>query len=136
MIVLDTHILIWFVQGEDKLGRKAREIVEQSFDQEEVTVSAITFWEISLLAHRGNISLAKPTQTWIDDLRDRGLGVIGISPEIAVDAGQLADNIHGDPVDRLIIASARATGFPLVTADRSILAYGQAGHVTVIDGRY
>lgn len=134
MTLLDTHVLIWFVQGNERLGAAARQHIEHALAQGEVMVSAITFWEIAMLVRRRRVSLTQPTQTWIDALCDKsGIKVTDVSRQIATAAGDLGEEIHGDPIDRIIIATAHHCGTPLLTADRAILAYGAAGHVEAID---
>ena len=134
MILLDTHVLIWFVQGNERLGAGARRSIEQGLAQGEAMVSVITFWEIAMLVRRGRVILTQATRTWIDALCDRsGIRVIDVSRQIATAAGDLGEEIHGDPIDRIIIATARHHDMPLLTADRAILGYGATGHVETID---
>ncbi|HEY1605825.1 MAG TPA: type II toxin-antitoxin system VapC family toxin [Allosphingosinicella sp.] len=134
MTLLDTHVLIWFVQANERLGAEARRHIEHALAHDEAMVSAITFWEIAMLVRRRRVSLTQPVQTWIDALCDKsGIGIADVSRQIATAAGDLGEEIHGDPIDRIIIATARHCGAPLLTADRAILAYGAAGHVETID---
>jgi PIN domain nuclease of toxin-antitoxin system len=132
--LLDTHVLIWFVQGNERLGAEARRHIRNALADGEAMASAITFWEISMLTRRGRLSLNQPARTWADALCERsGIGVTDVSREIAIAAGGLGDEIHGDPIDRILIATARHHEAPLLTADRAILGYGAAGHVEAID---
>ncbi len=136
MIVLDTHVLIWFVQGNERLGLEARRMVQQTASQGEAMVSTITLWEIAMLARRRRLPLRQPVQDWLDDLCARSrLVIVEVSKDIAIAAGMLADDIHGDPADRIIMATARQQDCPLLTADRAILAYGSSGHVQALDAR-
>ncbi len=135
MILLDTHPIIWFTLGNHSLGRKAQEIVLHSIEEDEAIVSPISFWEASMLAKKGRVVFGRPVQDWTTSLLSTGIHLAALSPEIAVAAGQLPGDIHGDPADRLIIATARALDYSLLTADRQILAYGAQGHVSVIDAR-
>ena len=89
-----------------------------------------------MLADKGKIALNRPVATWFGTvLAAPGFSLAELTVAIGADAGSLPGNIHGDPADRLIIATARALGCPLLTADRTILAYAAAGHVQVIDAR-
>ena len=133
MILLDTHVLVWVLQEDPALGAKAIDRIEGARQAEGLAVSVISLWEIAMLVDKKRLSLGRPTVEWVD----RALGMNGISlaplePMIAVEAGGLA-GLHGDPFDRIIIATARHHDAPLLTADRAILAYGAAGHVAVVD---
>ena len=130
MILLDTHVLIWFVQADPLLGRHARERIERG--EEEIGVSAITPWEVAMLVGKKRVSLGRPVGDWIGrTLALDTISLIPLEPGIAVEAGELG--LHGDPADRIIIATARHHKAPLLTADRAILGYGAAGHVETID---
>ena len=133
MILLDTHPLIWFTQGDKALGSNAQGIIQSAIDSDEALVSPITFWETAMLARKGRVGLGRSVQDWAQAILGNGVKVAEISPHIAMGAGDLPEDIHGDPADRLIIATARALGCPLVTADRQILSY--EGHVAVVDAR-
>jgi PIN domain nuclease of toxin-antitoxin system len=135
LILLDTHPLIWFTQGDMVLGSKARQVMQGAIDSDEALVSPITFWEAAMLARKGRLGLGRSVQDWAQAILENGMKVAEISPQIAMSAGDLSSDIHGDPADRLIIATARAFGCPLVTADRQILSYASKGHLAVIDAR-
>lgn len=135
MILLDTHPLIWFTQGETKLGTRARRLLSESFAARQAMVSPITFWEASMLANKGRIVLALAIKEWVNEVIKGGVSLVPVSPEIAVAAGQLRGDIHGDPADRIIIATAQLLASPVVTADRKILDYAAEGHVQAIDAR-
>ena len=136
MILLDTHPLIWFTQGHDRLGDRARQIMEAKIKADAVKISPITFWETSMLVQKGRVTFEQSILDWMHAILGKALSLAEMSPEIAISAGELPGSIHGDPADRLIIATARTLGCPLLTADRQILAYGAAGHVAVIDARH
>jgi len=135
VILLDTHPLIWFTLGNENLGEKARIIVLTSLENGEAAVSPISFWEASMLVQKGRIALEQTVEDWSNRILSSGIRLAALSPGIAVSAGQLPGSIHGDPADRLIIATTRSLGCSLLTADRQILAYGAEGHVSAIDAR-
>lgn len=136
MILIDTHVLVWLIQGDRRIGSQAFSVLEEAIAGEGLFVSAITPWEISMLADKGRLSLGKPTAQWVSDaLAIPGFHLVPVEPLVAVAAGELPGSIHGDPADRLIIATARNQGYSLATADRDILDYAARGHVTVIDAR-
>jgi PIN domain nuclease of toxin-antitoxin system len=132
--MLDTHVLVWALADDARLGRKARAAIEESVAKAGVLVSAITPWEIAMLAQKGRLVLGRETAAWIDAaLAVPGIRLAALEPAIAIDSVRLPGEIHADPADRIIIATARFQGVALLTADRAILDYGAAGHVTVLD---
>jgi PIN domain nuclease of toxin-antitoxin system len=128
VIVLDTHVWIWWVHGEPRLTRAAA----QRLEQEETTgigVSAISCWEIAKLVERERLALPLPVEDWLASaLGYPGVALVPISPRIAVESTQLPGTFHNDPADQLIVATARVLGCPLMTADHKISGYP---HVTV-----
>ena len=136
MILLDTHVLIWSLQDAAALGPEARILLDEQILGEGLMISAITVWEIALLAKRSRIALGMDVMTWTEDvLALPGLILGALDPPIAIDSVMLPGEFHNDPADRIIIATARHHGLPLLTADQAILDYGAAGHVKVIDAR-
>lgn len=134
MILLDTHVLIWSLQDEPRLGAKARELLDKHILADALMVSAITPWEIALLAKRSRIALGIGTGRWIEEaLALPGMILAELDPEIAIDSVNLPGDFHNDPADRIIIATARHHKVPLMTADRAILDYGATGHVSIIN---
>lgn len=136
MILLDTQILIWFSQGDVRLREAARTIVSDETASGDVAVSTISFWEASMLVQKDRLSLGMDIVEWVAAvMRQPAIRIEPISPIIAVDAGQLPGDIHGDPADRLIVATARNLACPVLTTDRKILAYADQGHVQAIEAR-
>lgn len=134
MIVLDTHTLIWVVEGDGRLGASASRTIEETVQTDRVAVSAITPWEIALLVERRRLRLGCEVSEWIAEaLALPGVTLIPIEPAIAIDSVRLPGSFHADPADRLIVATARHLKAPLLTADRKILAYSAAGHVQTVD---
>jgi PIN domain nuclease of toxin-antitoxin system len=134
VVLIDTHVLIWAVQDDGRLGRRAREAIDAAAAVDALHVSAITPWEIALLAHKGRVTLGKEAGAWLDEaLALPGVRLTPLLPSIAVDSVRLPGDVHADPADRIIIASARHVGVPLLTADKDILRYGAAGYVAVKD---
>jgi PIN domain nuclease of toxin-antitoxin system len=134
LIVVDTHVLIWTVANDPRLGRVARETIDRAARTTGVYVSAITPWEIAMLAHKGRLSLGREIHAWIEEVLNLpGIHLAPITPSIAIDSVELPGSFHADPADRLIIATSRETGAPLLTSDQAILRYAAAGHVSVGD---
>ena len=132
MILLDTHVLFWLAEGNKRLGAKARQRIAVEIDA--VYISAMSFWEIATLIEKQRMTPSMPLAQWREQLLGQsGIKVEPIDAVIASDAGALPGDIHGDPSDRIIIATARALGCPLLTVDRRILAYAAQGHVQAVD---
>jgi PIN domain nuclease of toxin-antitoxin system len=121
LILLDTHALVWLDAGDERLGRRARRLIDQALAEDDLAVSAISFWEVAMLEAKGRLRLHQEPQSWRGDLLDRGLLELPVDGETGVRAARLAD-FHGDPADRLIVATALA-GHRLVTADERILGW-------------
>jgi PIN domain nuclease of toxin-antitoxin system len=137
MIVIDTHALVWMMEGEPQLGRKAREIINAELAAGAIWIAPITLWETAMLIDKGKLALSMPIRAWYDRvLAIPNFVLAELTVDIGADAGTLPGGIHGDPADRLIIATARARDCPVLTADAKILAYAKAGHLQVIDARH
>ncbi len=120
MIVLDTHALIWWRVAPEKLGRKAHRACERS---QAIGASAISFWEIGILAARGKLKLRLPLSEWTrETLEGPRMEGLAVTPEIAVLAAGL--QMHGDPADRIIVGTALQEGCKLVTRDEAIVRSG------------
>ena len=134
MIVLDTHVLIWAMEDERRLGTDARAAITAAEQADGIGISAITPWEIALLAEKGRLHLGREVGSWINEaLALPGIKLAPVEPEIAVDSVRLPGSFHADPADRLIVATARHWEAPLLTADDAILAYGAHGHVRTVN---
>lgn len=134
MIVLDTHALVWAVNGDARLGKNTRELISETGRTTRVAISAITPWEIALLVEKGRLGLANETQAWIEAaLALPGIFLAPIEPAIAIDSVRLPGEFHADPADRIIISTARYHNAPLITADRAILSYAASGPVEALD---
>lgn len=133
-VLLDTHVLVWLLNGDRTLARSAVATIEQAARESTVFVAAITPWEVAMLVAKGRLTLTLDVQEWIDAaLRQPGVALAPLDPAIAVASTRLPGTLHGDPADRLIVATARRLGALLITADDRLLTYGAAGHVAVLD---
>lgn len=121
MILLDTHALIWWVSGDPSLSLKARRAVAGALERGPVHASAISVFEIATAARRGRLVLSSPLERWLDDLgRLAELRLEPVDAEIARRAGLMGEDMHGDPIDRVIVATALALQLKLVTADQRL----------------
>ena len=118
-MLLDTHALVWLRLGDSRLGSHARREIEEAWQADDLAVSAMSYWEAAMLTGRGRIRLPVDADAWRRENLDQGVIEIPVDGSIAVRAGLLQD-LHGDPADRIIIATA-LEGHRLVTADRRIL---------------
>ena len=123
MIVLDTHIWIWWVHRRLELTAPARALIEAS-TASGIGISAISCWEVAKLVERGKLSLPNPVFDWLKQaLAYPGVRWLDLSPRIATEATQLPGSFRRDPADQIIVATARVFDAPLVTMDAKILAY-------------
>lgn len=125
MILLDTHVLVWVVAKDRKLGRKARAFVAKQWDLNAVAVSAISFWEVGMLQARGRIQLDMSVALWRDELLRAGLIEIPLDGAISVRSLDFAE-LSEDPADRFIAATALVHGATLLSADEKMLRWKHA----------
>jgi PIN domain nuclease of toxin-antitoxin system len=118
---LDTHVLVWWVSGLRPLSPRARRSVSEALKSGPLLASAISIFEIVTAARRGRLVLGAPVSAWLHDLgRLPDLRIEPVTLEVAQLAGALDDSLPGDPADRIIVATARATGAKIVTADERL----------------
>ena len=120
--LLDTHVLIWWLNDRRRLSLAQRQVVDSVRPEEPLLVSDITLWEVAMLHGMGRIRLALPLREWLDKAAAPPLvQAHGISPAIAAEVAALPDSFHRDPADRILVATARVLGATLLTQDRRIL---------------
>ncbi len=133
-MLLDTHVVLWATFNEGRLGRRAAKAINLASRENRLAVSAITPWEIGLLASKKRINLYKDVLEWVRDaLAKPGVALVPLEPEIAVASTRLPFEMHPDPADRILAATARHLGATLVTADKSLLALSKKGHFRSLD---
>lgn len=125
MLVLDTHIVIWWTSGDPALSDNARSRIEAAIESnEQVLVSSITAWEVSMLVSKGRLQLVMDIDTWIKTVSEiEGVSFVPVDNKVAIEATRLPSEFHKDPADRMIVALARVLSATLVTADEKILKY-------------
>ncbi len=128
-LLLDTHTLLWWQAGSDRLSGRARRLIDGA---PRLFVSAISVWELAMLVDRGTVALDRPTQIWVHDLLTDGIATLAeLTPAIAVAAAHL-DEFTGDHADRIIYATAVQNQLTLVTKDERLSDYARAnGDVTI-----
>lgn len=121
-VVLDTHVLLWWKADRRGLSAAARRRLEET---PELLISPMTFWEVAMLVGKERVALDRPTAAWARDvLADSRVALVPVSPEIAIGAAELID-FHGDPVDRVLAATAEHLRCPILTKDRFIRDYAR-----------
>lgn len=132
-LVIDTHVWLWLESEPDRLGEPAQSRIGQAARVGRLWVSVMSVWEIGMLVAKDRIRLSMPVDEWVRQASaSPGMQMLGVIPEIALESTRLPDNPHGDPVGRLLMASARVHNLTLVTADEKILAYAGQGHLKAL----
>lgn len=120
--LLDTHAWIWWVEGDRRLPRRVRDTLDQLPREGRPYLSAISLWEVAMLAERGRIAFSVSLPEWLTAAaHPRSVRIVPISPDIAAATVALPASFHRDPADRLIVASCRVLDLPLLTRDTRIL---------------
>ncbi len=130
-LLLDSHVWIWSQEAPEKFGRRTRVLLEDASNG--VAISAMAAMEVARLVFLRRVHLAESAATWIaDSIRSLAAHAIDITPEIAAEAYELPGNFHKDPVDRVLVATARLHDLTLLTADDSILRYAHVKTVSAL----
>ena len=123
MIVLDTHVWVWWVHGGEQLTKNQISAIQANED-DVIGISANTCWEVAKLVELGRLELSTPVEKWIEEaLNYPGIRFLELSPEISVESTRLPGEFHRDPADQIIVATARIHNCPLVTSDERIIGY-------------
>jgi len=134
LLLVDTHVLIWMVEEAPRLGARTAEVLNRAGWENRIAVSAITPWEIGLLVSKGRLQLGSDVMQWIRTvLAKPGIRLAPLEPEIAVASTRLPFEMHADPADRILVATARHSGATLVTADGALLEMAGKGHFAAMD---
>ena len=124
MILLDTHVLVWWMDSPQKLSKNALREFENARKGHEVCVSSISFWEIALLVKEGRINFSMGFENWIEIVENFSfIRFIPVDNFIAINSVNLSYFSNKDPADRIIVATALNLGAKLITRDRRILKY-------------
>jgi PIN domain nuclease of toxin-antitoxin system len=124
MILLDTHIWIWWVQEEHKLSAAAYAAIQEQ-ETLGIGVSVFSCWEVAKLVELKRLNLPCSVLAWFNQaLAYPGIRLLPLTPEIVVTSTEL-QNFHRDPADQIIVATAKVYGCPLVTVDTKIVGYSE-----------
>jgi PIN domain nuclease of toxin-antitoxin system len=123
VIVVDTHIWVWWVHGDTRLTSRQLQVL-QEHEADGLGVSIFSCWEVAKLVQYKRLVLSLPVPEWLElALSYPGVQLLPLTPRIVVESTQLPGDFHRDPADQLIVATARVFNAPLITADSKILAY-------------
>ena len=127
LVLLDTHIWLWYETGVSKaISPKLRTLIEKLVPDSGVRVSAISVWEIGNLVLKNKIAFPMGVKEWVyRAVCQPGIRLEAIDAEIAIESTLLSEGFHGDPADRILLATARKIGATLITHDKEILAYSK-----------
>ena len=129
MIVLDTHIWVWWMHGDSRLTNQQNQWLQQ-YESQGLGVSAISCWEVAKLVEYNRLILPCAVGDWMNQaLAYPGVRLLELTPEVAIESTQLPGTFHRDPADQIIVATARIHNCSLLTADAKILSYP---HVKVL----
>jgi PIN domain nuclease of toxin-antitoxin system len=132
--LIDTHVWLWFVLGDAKLNKKMSRLIEESAAKGTLYLSCISLWAVAMLESKGRIVFSKECHAWLKDASGvPGLNIVQITPDIAIDSSRLPLEFHGDPADRIIVATARSINATLLTRDARILEYGKTKHLKCLE---
>ena len=125
MIVIDTHVLVWWVSEFGTLSSAAKRALKNATKSgSEVLISSISAWEIAMLVEKGRLVLSMDVERWLDEVAQiDGVRFVPVDNEIGIKSAVLPGTFHKDPADRMIVATARMLAVPLVTADEKIIRY-------------
>lgn len=133
-ILLDTHVWIWASNNDPKLSSSFKQLIHECHESSLLFLSPISFWEIGMLVKKGRITLNVDCLKWVR-LAAKGLRVLPITARVALHSSELPGELHGDPADRLLVATARMRNIALATADEKLLEYGRKNSLSFIDPR-
>jgi len=135
LLLLDTHVWLWLVDGvERELSSSALRHLSRASREGRILVSVISVWEVAMLVRKHRLRLVLQVDEWVDRaLRAPGVRLAELTPRIAIESTRLPASPHGDPADRILIATARLQGARLVTRDAGILGYAERGGLAVLD---
>ena len=133
-LLLDTHVWLWYFMGDPRVkGTRAFAQIERGMIESRVRISVFSVWEVGLLEAKGRISLPVSPREWLrQTLEKPGVSLAPFTEDIALDANELPGDFHADPVDRILVATARRLGMDIVTADREILSYAKKHYIRAV----
>jgi len=125
VLLLDTHVWIWILAGDARrIGRRARVLLTRAESRDAIRISPVTLFEVMALHAAGRLHLTRPPDEWIRQaMASAPVRIAELSASIAIDAGRISRDVLGDPMDRLLVATAAEMDATLLTADARIVQY-------------
>jgi PIN domain nuclease of toxin-antitoxin system len=120
-VLLDTHVLKWWLDDPVRLSESAKRVIENSVNS--IVVSAVVPWELAVKTTVGKLRVHELLANWINKMVEEGFRELPIDPSHAIRAGLLPLH-HQDPFDRVLVAQAQATGWPIISSDAVFDHYG------------
>jgi len=130
MIVLDTHVWLWWISNPENLSDCASQAIDNAVAENGIVISSISTWEIALLVDKGRLDISVDVRDWVR--KTESLPFVRFMPidnTISLRSVSLPGKFHSDPADRIITATSMTMGLPLVTKDNKIINYS---HVQTI----
>ena len=118
--LLDTHILLWFLEGNKLLAKSRRQLIANP--QNDVFVSVASLWEMAIKISLGKLTLVQPLADVIKQIAVEDIMILPILPEHTLQVLTLPFH-HRDPFDRIVIAQSHVENLPVVTDDHEFGAY-------------
>jgi PIN domain nuclease of toxin-antitoxin system len=117
------------------MSRAALQSIKDGEREGNLRISVISIWELAMLEKCGRVALPMNVRTWVEQaLSKPGIAVAPLTPEIAIESGNLPGNeLPGDPADRILVATARVLGAKLVTKDSHLIRYSRQRHVRALE---
>jgi len=123
MIIIDTHIWIWWVTNSVSLSAAHRNFLEKQ-NEDEIAINIISCWEIAKAVEKERLQLNISVEQWLKEaIEFYNVTIIPLDIPIIIESTRLPGDFHKDPADQLIVATARVLDVPLMTADEKILKY-------------
>ncbi len=120
-VLLDTHVWVWWLTPGSPLARSERRALDETAERRVLCLSAISLWEAQMLHSKGRLELPVDFANWLAQAADpRVISVLPLDVEVVIALTRLPASFHGDPADRLIVATARVHAMPLATRDAAI----------------
>ncbi len=120
-VLLDTHVWLWWLTAASPLTRRERDALDAGAERGDLFVAAISLWEAQMLHAKGRLELPAPFDAWLPQAADpRVINVLPLDVEVVAALSRLPATFHGDPADRLIVATAKVHAMPLATHDAAI----------------
>ncbi len=124
MIVLDTHVWLWWISNPEILPIAATKAIDQSITENGIVISSISTWEVALLVDKGRLKLSVDVRDWVRKTESLPfVRFIPVDNTISLRSVTLPGQFHSDPADRIITATAMTMGLPLITKDEKIITY-------------